>query len=342
MFEKYEPVILKESSDANCQLEALMSLKGTLEPSMENCLEQDIRSLEAGIAGENRILYELKNSHLPLVVLHDLKLVHNGLTAQIDFLIITQQRRFILECKNLYGDISIDHDGNFIRTMTYGHKKRKEGIYSPITQNQRHLNLIKALLHDSRGTLMNLFLDGDFEDLYRSFVVLANPKTILYDRYAKKETRQKIIRVDQLIEKIKEVNDEKGNGRDKISWKRALEKGEWFLAQHQEDAGCDFVSKYRKSIVAADAKPQIEKPKVFSIEGRFSADTNTSINTPKTNNNVTISEGTTAAGKTAPVCPRCGAQMILRTAKRGENIGNRFYGCSNFPQCRAIVQLDET
>ncbi|MCI5146136.1 MAG: nuclease [Candidatus Electrothrix sp. AR3] len=39
---------------------------------------------------------------------------------------------------------------------------------------------------------------------------------------------------------------------------------------------------------------------------------------------------------TARVCPKCGNQMILRTAKKGKNTGNNFWGCSNFPKCRAV------
>lgn len=33
-------------------------------------------------------------------------------------------------------------------------------------------------------------------------------------------------------------------------------------------------------------------------------------------------------------CPRCGADLVLRTAKKGPNAGNQFYGCSNYPKCR--------
>lgn len=33
-------------------------------------------------------------------------------------------------------------------------------------------------------------------------------------------------------------------------------------------------------------------------------------------------------------CPRCGADLVLRTAKKGPNTGNQFYGCSNYPKCR--------
>jgi predicted RNA-binding Zn-ribbon protein involved in translation (DUF1610 family) len=36
------------------------------------------------------------------------------------------------------------------------------------------------------------------------------------------------------------------------------------------------------------------------------------------------------------LCPKCGSEMILRTAKSGANQGEKFWGCSNFPQCRGI------
>ena len=41
------------------------------------------------------------------------------------------------------------------------------------------------------------------------------------------------------------------------------------------------------------------------------------------------------------VCPRCGGKLILRTAKKGANAGNHFYGCSNFPKCRYVCNAEE-
>ena len=40
-----------------------------------------------------------------------------------------------------------------------------------------------------------------------------------------------------------------------------------------------------------------------------------------------------------PACPKCGVEMVLRTAKTGNNQGEKFWGCSNYPQCRGIVKL---
>ena len=35
-----------------------------------------------------------------------------------------------------------------------------------------------------------------------------------------------------------------------------------------------------------------------------------------------------------PQCPKCGAPMVLRKARRGPNAGSQFWGCSRFPPCR--------
>lgn len=36
----------------------------------------------------------------------------------------------------------------------------------------------------------------------------------------------------------------------------------------------------------------------------------------------------------SPSCPKCGTAMVLRKAKKGQNFGNQFWGCPNFPACR--------
>ena len=40
------------------------------------------------------------------------------------------------------------------------------------------------------------------------------------------------------------------------------------------------------------------------------------------------------------VCPRCGGILKLRTATKGKNKGSRFYGCSNFPKCRYVRDVE--
>ena len=43
------------------------------------------------------------------------------------------------------------------------------------------------------------------------------------------------------------------------------------------------------------------------------------------------------ASSVEPLCPKCGAHMIRRQTKSGANAGKSFWGCSNYPKCRGIV-----
>ncbi len=317
LFSRPETVVLKEGSSSRRQLEALEALRGTLPPAAEKRLEADIRSLRAGIVGEDRIMYELKNSHMDMFVLQDLYLEHGGLTAQIDFLVVTPQRNFVLECKNLYGNIEVNNRGDFIRTFGSG---KKEGIYSPIAQNRRHLDLIHAMRRDARGTLTNLLVDRDFDDIYRSLVVLANPKTVLNDRYAKREVKARLVRADVLVDTMRAINDEKGPGREKAFKSATREQAEWFLAQHKE-CPVDYAEKYR---VAAAAEKGVEG---VAAEVETEAEVAT--------------ESAAVPDAAAIMCPICNSPMVLRTAKRGARAGKQFYGCSNYPACHGIVNVGE-
>lgn len=40
------------------------------------------------------------------------------------------------------------------------------------------------------------------------------------------------------------------------------------------------------------------------------------------------------------VCPRCGGKLVLRTAGKGTNVGRKFWGCSNYPKCRYIKNVE--
>ena len=36
-------------------------------------------------------------------------------------------------------------------------------------------------------------------------------------------------------------------------------------------------------------------------------------------------------------CPKCGSPMVLRTAQKGPNSGNQFWGCSKYPKCKMTL-----
>lgn len=56
--------------------------------------------------------------------------------------------------------------------------------------------------------------------------------------------------------------------------------------------------------------------------------------TPQLNTEkVSVSNETDEHELVSQICPKCGALLVLRTAKKGINSGQQFYGCSNYPKC---------
>lgn len=46
-----------------------------------------------------------------------------------------------------------------------------------------------------------------------------------------------------------------------------------------------------------------------------------------------------ASSSAAPSCPKCGSPMVMRTARKGANAGNAFWGCPRYPNCRGILDM---
>lgn len=295
------PVFVKEDSEAETQLKVLKEIKDSAGAG-NDAIDKEIARVEAGIVGEKQVHYELANSHMLMYVMHDLFLEHDGLTAQIDYLVITRYNIYVIECKNLYGNIEINNSGDFIRTMQYNGKFYKEGIYSPITQNRRHLELIKALRADTKNIITKVIFEKNFEDTYHSIVVLANPKTVLNDKYAKKEIKSQVIRADRLVAFIKDMDSKK----DPVFSEKDMKEWTQFFLDNCKKNPVDYTQKYRELIESSGSSENITEM--------------------SSNNNV--------------VCPLCGAPMVLRTARNGMNAGNQFYGCSTYPKCRGIVNID--
>ena len=239
-----EPVFLKKGSGLEERLEKLKSLEPLLNEEGRAKLKQEIRNLEAGILGERNIAFELENSHMPMYIIHDLYLRDGDLTSQIDYLVVTRKICFIIECKNLYGNIEIDSQGTFVRTMEFGWQRRKEGIYSPITQNQRHMALLRKLrLEQSKGFLSRFLRDRSFDEDHRAIVVLANPKTVLDAKYAKKEVKSQVIRADHLVDFIREACEE--SRAAELSDKEMLNWAQSYLDMEQENEA-DYLRKYEE------------------------------------------------------------------------------------------------
>lgn len=47
-----------------------------------------------------------------------------------------------------------------------------------------------------------------------------------------------------------------------------------------------------------------------------------------------------SATSNSPACPKCGRSMHRRVARRGERAGKPFWGCSGYPACRGIININ--
>lgn len=248
-----EPVFLKEGSSSQLQIEKLKELELLLNEKGKEILKRDIRCLEYGAIGERNIAYELRNSHIPMYILHDIYLADGELSAQIDYLVFTKKVCFVIECKNLYGNVQITDKGDFIRTTEYEGKVIREGIYSPITQNQRHIDLMRKLRIDSKSNILTKSLEEKkFNDMYKSVIVLANPKTILNARYAPSSVQEKVIRVDQLVNYIKSAYNNATTTA--LSEEKLEELAKFYLHLHTA-SNVDYSEKYKTYIKGETEKP---------------------------------------------------------------------------------------
>ena len=233
------PIFIKEFEGQEHIIHELENIKQRIrDESIVQNIEQDMLNIRLGLQGEKNVYFELKNSFVPMYVLHDVQIQEDDYYAQLDFVIITSKFICILETKRLNGDISISNSGDFTRTFKNAKGKvyKKEGMYSPISQNQRHVRILQNIL-----TKNNLI---KYTPLL-SLVVMANPKNIINYKYAPKEIKKQIIKYDQLTDFLT-----KGLKKDtQINMPIATmeEIAEFLMSNHVEKEN-GFIAKYQKLV----------------------------------------------------------------------------------------------
>ena len=264
---KIGPVFCKETSDTGIFISKMQMLLERTDGEIKKKIEKQINVARYGEIGENNIAYELKNSGMDMYILHDIYLEINGLSAQIDYIVITRQHIYVIECKNLIGNIEVDNSGAFIRTYELSGRRVKEGIYSPITQNQRHMQVLKEVRLSAKGNFVTRMLfEKYFTETYKPIVVLANPKTYINYKYAKKEIKEQIIRADQLIAYIKRQDAESAAKSANMSVDEMSRLAQFYLSK-DNPMRSDYARKYEEMAGEAAMSMQTEEP-VPSNDGR--------------------------------------------------------------------------
>ncbi|KAJ52560.1 hypothetical protein BD780_000803 [Clostridium tetanomorphum] len=198
------PIFLKSFQKENDQLKDLLELSSKVTSNKKNIIDRDIAFLRQGLKGEENVYYELKNSFLPIVCLHYIRLEYDNYSAQFDFIIISSKFIYILETKKLNGDIEITGDGDFIR-----------------------------IIKNSRGRLIKTLP-------IKSAVIIANPKTIINKYRAPKYIQNNIFKYDQIRNLLdKELNNK--NNEKNILEKYIYELAD-FLVEHNRPIKIDYTA----------------------------------------------------------------------------------------------------
>lgn len=206
MYRFKKQILYKEDTTTKQELE---KLKEHLKTHPDKKLEEKLKTFEYGLAGENKVLYELQHSGIGMYILHNINFEYKGKNAQIDFVVITARCTYFIECKNYIGNITLNNKGDFIREYLKNNKKVVEGVYSPITQSKRHMELIKETAYDNSNFLYRLNFEKNFNSFHDYIVVMANPKTIINDKYAPREVKERLVKADQIIECLKRLESKR-------------------------------------------------------------------------------------------------------------------------------------
>lgn len=246
----------------------------------------------------------------------------NGETTEIDVLMLCSKGLFVFESKNYSGWIfGSENQKNWYQTLPAGGgRSHKEHFYNPIMQNCSHIKHLKALLGEqipmhsiitfsNRCTLKSVQIKSDDVSVINRYNVYAVVSTICSQIPNQLLTDTQINHLYNKLYPYTQVD--------------AIVKTQHIANIHNN-----------LQPVAEITPQQVESTDNAPISNDFPLQNDVIIETPPVIEEVEASKEKNASQSLK--CPKCGANLVLRTATRGANVGNQFYGCSNYPKCRYI------
>ena len=252
MYRFKNQVLYKEDTTTQKELDRM---KEYLKTHPNKDLENKVKLFEYGLAGEKQVLYELLHSGIGMYILNNVSFEYKGKAAQIDFVVITARCTYFIECKNFIGNITINSKGDFVRTYMKNNRKVTEGTYNPITQSKRHLEIIKEENYDNANILYKMNFEKTFDSFHDYIVVMANPKTIINDKYAPKNIKERLVKADQIIECLKRLESK----RDPFRFEKDIKKvADVYIESNKEKSLLkSFIAEYEKENIKDDNKETI-------------------------------------------------------------------------------------
>jgi len=201
-------MIIKDADDKQPQMTALQNLLNhpAANATTKKHIEQEIRNIKAGIRGEKEAAYEMKvqcGESDNWMIIHDLRIEHGGLVAQIDHLLINRWLDiWVCETKHFSQGVEINEYGEF--SASFGSNSR--GVASPIEQNNHHILLLNRLFESGAVNLptrLGLTIKPDLKSLVlvSKGARISRPKTTI-------DGLDAIIKTDMLFKTIDKSYDE--------------------------------------------------------------------------------------------------------------------------------------
>lgn len=254
-------MIVKKPDTKQQQLNELSDLLTlvNLSAKQRELITKEIHALKQGVQGEQNSEYEI-NFYLKdsknWAVIHDLRIEHNGRVAQIDHLLINRLLDvFVIETKNFSADLQINEQGEF----TAWYNKKPIGIPSPLAQNEKHIEVLKAL---SKTLPLPTRLGVTLMPSFTSVVMVSNKQRITRP---KNFDTKNVIKAEQVLEWVTKTNaDDASFGRmfgslaKIVSGETVMEIAEIFT-RHHRPIKPDYKAKFGINELPAAAQAEEQK-----------------------------------------------------------------------------------
>jgi hypothetical protein len=305
-------MIIKNADSKTPQIEKLQELltQSHVDTPTKKKIEQEIRNIQAGVRGENDAAYEMKvhfGESQNWAVIHDLRIEHGGIVAQIDHLLINRLMQvYVCESKHFSEGIAINEHGEF--TAFYG--GRAFGVPSPIEQNNRHI-LILQRLFDAGVVELPKRLGMTLRPELHSLVLVSKNARISRPKTASKEIDglNSIIKTDMLYTTLQKSNDSNSPlGIAKLIGSDTLMQLAGGLAKKHKRLDMDVAAKFGLSKPASvPSAPKVQPPAVTQKPTPQPAPTSVTAPVP--------SETAVDKPKQKLICHSCAATVPYNVAK---------------------------
>ncbi|MBE5922172.1 MAG: DNA-binding protein [Lachnospiraceae bacterium] len=249
----------------------------------------------------------------------------DGKTSEVDVILICPKGLFVFESKNYSGWIFGDEKSkNWTQTLPQGRKRsHKESFYNPIMQNRTHIRHLKHIL-DNNIPMHSIIVFSERCTLKKVTVTSSDIRVI--NRYDITKV------VSQIYAQM---------ATDVLSTTEVFEIYNKLYPYTQVSSAVktQHIVNIKQNIAPQSVRTMHPEKKLRLEETTEREDTSQLKDTMQTKKE-SSSENPPPSEDILPLlCPKCGGKLILRTAKRGTNIGKPFYGCENFPKCRHMQEL---